>query len=143
MTKGMRAPSTKTGFLLPLAEDRLARLLLAAAAVAREDATADRIVVLTPGFIMARLQRVSESNGEQQRHSGCDSKQKSGNCGSAAAQKTRFRGVCEIHEKKRGCVCDSSPVNAVPRKPERSIIIPHTYHTESTGLVRILLDDSG
>lgn len=56
MTKGMRAPSTKTGFLLPLAEDRLARPpLLAPATAAREDTAAARaalIVVITPGFIM-------------------------------------------------------------------------------------------
>lgn len=55
----MRAPSTKTGFLLVLvllAEDKFARrpqlaLAAAAAAAAREDnvaARADRIVVVTP-----------------------------------------------------------------------------------------------
>lgn len=103
MTKGMRAPSTKTGFLLPLAEDRLARLLLAAAAAARDDATADRIFVLTPGFIMARLQRVSKSNGEQERHSRCDSKQKSGNCrSSAAARKRDFGGSVKYTRKVGG-----------------------------------------
>lgn len=75
MTKGMRAPSTKTGFLLflLLAEDRLARLPLRAAAAAAAAATREgaavaarltRIVVLTPGFIMARLRRTSKGKGK-------------------------------------------------------------------------------
>lgn len=54
MAKGMRAPSTNTGFLLP--EDRLARRPLLATAAAREDngtARAARIIVVNPGCAMA------------------------------------------------------------------------------------------
>lgn len=54
MANGMRAPSTKTGFLL-LLEDMLAGRPLLATAAAREGngaARATRIIVLSPGCVM-------------------------------------------------------------------------------------------
>lgn len=128
MTKGMRAPSTKTGFLLLLlAEDRLARLLplLAAAAAAREAtvaARADRIVVITPGCIMARLCSLSPGKAKIKQQS--------------VFVATNNAGAEQGLENGGGCVRTFSPLVAAPL---------FRCHVSLGGaeLVTILLDDSG